>query len=353
LSSAKKWRKEELQMLTERQRLILGAIIADYVRFGKAVGSKALLVDIKLPVSSATIRNEMAQLEGQGLIQKEHTSSGRIPSQQGYRYYVDYLMARKQLADEIQRRIKRVFSRRFQQVDDLLEQLTKVVSEMTGYTVLALKPEAADVRLSGFQLIPIDGQQNMAIMVTSDGQTTSQSFRLPKGALVDELQSIVSYINSQLVGRPIREALASLSGDLPLDLERTIRSPQAFLQLFGDMLSRSIQDRVFIGGRLNVMDFTTDTNLKDIKALYELLENPVEIRKVIGTVNDGVIVQIGDENSNQLLAPYSIVSTTYQIPMHGYGELAILGPTNMPYDDVVALMVAIRDAVVDELREYY
>ncbi|MCM0582221.1 heat-inducible transcription repressor HrcA [Weissella diestrammenae] len=340
-------------MLTERQRLILGAIITDYARLGKAVGSKSLLVDIGLPVSSATIRNEMAQLEGRGLLQKEHTSSGRIPSQLGYRYYVDYLMKKGQIAKDVQRQIQQVFSRRFQQVDDLLTQVTKIVADMTGYTVIALKPEAFDVRLSGFQLIPIDGQQNMAIVVTSDGQTTSQSFRLPKGASIAELQSIVSYINNQLVGRPIREALNSLSGDLPLDLERTIRSPQAFLQLFGDILARSIQDQVFIGGRLNVMDFTTDTRLSDMKALYQLLENPKAMRQAIGTVNDGVLIQIGDENPNPLLVPYSLLSMTYQIPKHGYGELAILGPTNLPYDDVVSLMVTIRQLVVDELKEYY
>lgn len=346
-------KKGKIEMLTERQRIILNAIIADYIRFGKAVGSKALLVDVDLPVSSATIRNEMAHLEDQGLIQKEHASSGRIPSQQGYRFYVDYLMRTHRPSKEERQQIYRTFSRRFQQVDDLLIQVTKFMANITGYTAIALKPATIDVKLSGFQLIPIDGQQIMAVLVTSNGQTASQSFRLPKGTSIEELKIIVTYINHQLVGRPIREALQSLSGDFPLDLERTIRSPQAFLQLFGDMLSQAIQDKVFIGGSLNIMDFTTDSDLGDIKALYQLLDDPEEMHKIIGSANEGVFVQIGEENSDEILKPYSLVSTRYQIPMHGFGELAILGPTNMPYPKIVTILNEVRQAVVEELHEYY
>ncbi|KRN75824.1 hypothetical protein IV73_GL000323 [Weissella kandleri] len=340
-------------MLTERQRIILNAIIADYIHSGKAVGSKALLVDIKLPVSSATIRNEMAHLEMQGLIQKEHTSSGRVPSQQGYRYYVDYLMSLDRSTNRVQAELKHMFSRRFQEVDDLLQQVTKYLADKTRLTVLALKPEARDVRLSGLQLIPIDGQQVMAILVTNDGQTVSQSFRLPKGATVQELQTIISYINGKLVGQSIHEALDSLSGDLPLDLERTIRSPQAFLQLFGDMLSRSIQDKVFMGGRLNVMDFAAGESLKDVKTLFELLEDPIEMRRVIGSVNDGIVIQIGDENIDPHLRPYSLMSTRYAVPRHGFGELAILGPTSMPYAELANLLTEVKQAVAEELVEYY
>lgn len=340
-------------MLTERQRLILMAIIADYARSGRAVGSKTLLAELQLPVSSATIRNEMAYLEDQGLLQKEHTSSGRVPSQTGYRYYVDFLMKSRRLPTELEVKLRRVFNHRFQQVDELLGQVTRILAEVTGYTVVALKPEALDVRLSGFQLVTIDGQQNMAIVVTSDGQVTSQSFRLPTGSSSSDLQSLVSNINQTLVGQPIRVVLQSLSGDLPLGLERTIRTPAAFLQLFGDILARSIQDTVFIGGRLNVFDFTTDTNLQDIKALYQLLESPAQMRQVIGAANDGVMIQIGSENDDDLLSPYSLASTSYRVPNHGTGEIAILGPTNMNYSEVVTLLATVRETLVSELKEYY
>ena len=174
-------------MLTERQRLILAAIIQDYAKTGKAVGSKSLLEQLGLAVSSATVRNEMASLEEQGLLQKEHTSSGRVPSQRGYRYYVDKLMRRRQLSEAVHQSLERVFSRNFQQIDDLVQQMVTEMANLTGYTVIALKPESVDTRLSGFRLVPVDGQQIMAIIVTNDGQVTSQSFRLIKHWLTSQL----------------------------------------------------------------------------------------------------------------------------------------------------------------------
>ncbi|MGL4266557.1 MAG: heat-inducible transcriptional repressor HrcA [Weissella cibaria] len=340
-------------MLTERQRLILAAIIQDYAKTGKAVGSKSLLEQLGLAVSSATVRNEMASLEEQGLLQKEHTSSGRVPSQRGYRYYVDKLMRRRQLSEAVHQSLERVFSRNFQQIDDLVQQMVTEMANLTGYTVIALKPESVDTRLSGFRLVPVDGQQIMAIIVTNDGQVTSQSFRLPEGMHVHGLDDMVRYINQTLVNQPIVDVLRTLSGDLPLKMERTIRTPVAFLQLFGDVLARSIRDKVFVGGRLNLMDFTVDTNLQEVKQLYQLLDAPTAMRHVVGNANDGVLVQIGDENGNSLLSPYSLVSATYRVPQHGVGAVAILGPTSMMYADMVELVDVYRTALSQQLLEYY
>lgn len=340
-------------MLTERQRLILAAIIQDYAKTGKAVGSKSLLEQLGLAVSSATVRNEMASLEEQGLLQKEHTSSGRVPSQRGYRYYVDKLMRRRQLSEAVHQSLERVFSRNFQQIDDLVQQMVTEMANLTGYTVIALKPESVDTRLSGFRLVPVDGQQIMAIIVTNDGQVTSHSFRLPEGMDVHGLDDMVRYINQTLVNQPIVDVLRTLSGDLPLKMERTIRTPVAFLQLFGDVLARSIRDKVFVGGRLNLMDFTVDTNLQEVKQLYQLLDAPTAMRHVVGNANDGVLVQIGDENGNSLLSPYSLVSATYRVPQHGVGAVAILGPTSMMYADMVELVDVYRTALSQQLLEYY
>lgn len=340
-------------MLTERQRLILAAIIQDYAKTGKAVGSKTLLDELGLAVSSATVRNEMASLEEQGLLQKEHTSSGRVPSQRGYRYYVDKIMRSERMTQVAQQSLERVFNRNFQQIDDLMQTMVTELANITGYTVVALKPESVDTRLSGFRLVPVDGQQVMAIIVTNDGQVTSQSFRLPEGMDVRGLDDMVRYINQTLVNQPIVDVLRTLSGDLPLKMERTIRTPVAFLQLFGDVLARSIRDKVFVGGRLNVLDYTDDTELQEIKQLLQLLDAPRAMRQVMGNANDGVLIQIGDENGNSLLSPYSLISATYRVPQHGVGALAVLGPTAMRYADVVNLVDAYRSTLSTQLLEYY
>ncbi|WP_370398807.1 heat-inducible transcriptional repressor HrcA [Weissella sagaensis] len=340
-------------MLTERQRLILATIIRDYAKTGRAVGSKTLLSELDLAVSSATVRNEMALLEELGLLQKEHTSSGRVPSQRGYRYYVDELMRQQHLSKVVQKSLEHVFNRNFQEIDDLMQTMVNELASLTGYTVVALKPESADIRLSGFRLVPINGRQIMAIIVTNDGQVTSQSFRLPEGMSVKNLDDMVDYINKTLVNQPIIEVLRTLTGDLPWQMERTIRTPVAFLQLFGDVLARSIHDKVFIGGYLNVLDFTTDSSLQDIKQLYQLLDSARDMRRVVGTANDGVMVQIGDENGNSLLSPYSLVSATYRVAQYGVGAIAILGPTSMRYADMISLVDAFRSALTQQLLEYY
>ncbi|GAK30461.1 heat-inducible transcriptional repressor HrcA [Weissella oryzae SG25] len=340
-------------MLTDRQKLILAAIIRDYVRSGKAVGSKRLLSELDLAVSTATIRNEMASLEEDGLLQKEHTSSGRVPSQMGYRYYVDELLREPGLDQEIQSALNHVFERNFQQIDDLIDRMVHEMANLTGFTVFALKPEVLDVRLSGFRLVPLNNNQVMAIIVNSDGQVTSQSFQLPTRTSLDDLSSMVRYINETLVNQPVREILMTLSGDLPLKMERMIRTPMAFLQLFGDVLARSIRDLVFTGGRLNLLDFSDDKKLLDIKQLYQLLENPVAMRKIITNANEGVMIQIGDENSLSLLAPYSLVSATYRVPQLGMGALAILGPTNMPYGEIITIVDTFRQALAQKIFAYY
>ncbi|MBM7617111.1 heat-inducible transcriptional repressor [Weissella uvarum] len=340
-------------MLTDRQRLILAAIVVGYAKAGKAVGSKTLLHDLQLSVSSATIRNEMAQLENQGLLQKEHTSSGRVPSQRGYRYYVDQLMDTDEHDEEIQQALHRVFARNFQQVDDLLQQSVDELVNLTGYTAIALKPEAIGARLSGFRLVPLDGQQILAIVVTNDGEVTSQSFRLPDGMQVSDLDGMVAYINNTLVDHLVVDVLKTLSGDLPLTMERVIRTPAAFLQLFGDVLARSISEKIFIGGQLNLLDYTDDSSLQDIKKVFELIQSPKAMRQAIGTANEGVMVQIGEENISDLLDNYSLVSATYHVPSHGAGAIAILGPTRMPYAKTVATVGQFRDALAQKLVEYY
>ncbi|MHA7611773.1 heat-inducible transcriptional repressor HrcA [Weissella viridescens] len=340
-------------MLTDRQSLILATIVKDYAKNGKAVGSKTLLQDLDLGVSSATIRNEMAVLEDRGLLQKEHTSSGRVPSQGGYRYYVDRLMTDDQSDLEIQKALQRVFARNFQQVDDLLQQAVDELVNLTGYTAMALKPEAMGTRLSGFRLVPLDGQQILAIVVTNDGDVTSQSFRLPEGMDVSELDGMVAYINDTLVDCLVVDVLKTLSGDLPLKMERVIRTPAAFLQLFGDVLASSISDEVFIGGQLNVLDYTSDTDPKALKQILQVIQSPEAMRKVVGTANEGVMVQIGDENRNDLFDQYSLVSATYHIPRHGAGAIALLGPTRMPYAKMVATVDQFRNAIGQKLIEYY
>lgn len=340
-------------MLAERQTLILKEIIRNYVDTGKAVGSKVLVEELQLNVSSATVRNDMAVLERLGFIEKEHTSSGRVPAQAGYRHYVNALMTGNQGAGQIADAMQRAFSRNFQQVDDVLESAADELATLTGYTVMALKPDSRENRLSGFRLVPLDGQQVMAIIVTNDGEVTSQSFRIPADMDLHELDNMVQYINQTLVNQLVSDVLATIASDYPMKTDRVIRTPVAFLQMFGDVLARTVRDKVVIGGRLNMLDFSDEVSPQNVKRIYELIESPKAMRRLVNHMPGQVAVHIGSENDQSLLQQYSLLSTTFDVPGHGLGALALIGPMAMKYGESVHALESFREGVQAQLREYY
>lgn len=228
-------------MLTERQKLILSAIIYEYTQTAHAVGSKSLQEQLNIKVSSATIRNEMAALESAALIKKLHTSAGRVPSRAGYRYYLDNLMMARVATQQDIALVMQSFRGNFHEIDDLLDESARTLSQLTGATVLILKPERLNIVVSGFRLVPLENQQLIAVLVTNDGKVTSQTFKLPRELAVSSLDSMIKYINDQTNGRPVLEVLQMMQSDeLPTQMSRMIKTPAAFLQLFGDVLARSI-----------------------------------------------------------------------------------------------------------------
>ena len=197
--------KEVIVVLTERQLLILEAVIRNYTEAGQPIGSKTLQQQLPVHVSSATIRNEMAVLEQQGYIAKEHSSSGRIPSLKGYRYYVDNLMKPSKLDRNALYDIRNSFGNEFQKIDEILATSAKILSDLTSYTAISLKPEAKDLRLEGFRLVELGNQQVMVILVTSDGTVESQTFTMPSGISGSELEAVIRLINDKVVGLPLRQ----------------------------------------------------------------------------------------------------------------------------------------------------
>ncbi|QBO36863.1 heat-inducible transcriptional repressor HrcA [Periweissella cryptocerci] len=343
-------------MLTDRQKLILKAIVRSYTDTGHAVGSKALVESLPISVSSATIRNEMATLEETGLIQKEHTSSGRIPSVAGYRYYVDHLndidlsVGQQELS-----LIRDSMVGNYAKVDEIIAQSTNMLSQLTSFTALAVKPEAIDAKLSGFRLVPLGNHQVMAILVTDDGDVESQQFSVPREVSGDQLEAIVRLVNDRLVGQPLQTVIHRLATDIPMLVGQYLQSPSGFLHTFGQVLDRAASDQFFVGGRLNLLDFSRVDDSDTIKDLYQLLNNKADMHDVMGgsDANKPVSVRIGDEISNDLLKNYSLLTANYDVGDHGKGMIAILGPTRMPYSRTIGLLGAFRQELTNKLLNYY
>jgi heat-inducible transcriptional repressor len=345
--------KGVIKTLTERQKVILQAIVREYTETGAAVGSKALAARLPIHVSSATIRNEMASLEEQGYVQKEHMSSGRIPSLAGYRYYVDHLVNNDAVAHADIQLIQNELSGSFNKIDEIIEESANLLSELTSYTAFTLKPEQADARLSGFRLVPLGNRQVMAILVMDSGEVANQTFTIPRSMSSDQLETVVRLINDQLVGLPITEIVDKLRVEIPAKVGQYMQTPEGFLQIFGRVLDQAATERFFVGGRLNLLNFSVNHNPQDLKSLYQLFDTSDDIASVLSPPDNKVQVKIGNEITNDLLKHYSLVTGTYDVGSHGRGMIAVLGPTRMPYSRMIGLVGAFRQELAAKLLDYY
>ena len=174
--------------LTQRQRIIFKTIVEEFTRCAEPVGSKTLMQILDFPVSSATIRNEMAVLEKAGLIEKTHTSSGRVPSQKGYRYYVEHLMVTN-LDENTKNSLQQVFSQRHYSLDEVVEKSCSILSQMTNLTSIVLGPDSRKQKLQHIQLIPINSTSAVAIFVTDQGHTENKVFRFRQNVSVEDIKT--------------------------------------------------------------------------------------------------------------------------------------------------------------------
>lgn len=343
-------------MLTQRQEEILQAIIRQYTTTGQPVGSKVLVDKLPVKVSSATIRNEMAYLEHQGLVTKEHSSSGRVPSKEGYRYYVDHLLDPNSVTDNDLVVIQNSLGTNFAKLDEIISHSADILSQLTSLTAFTIKPEQKDVRLSGFRLVPLGNQKVMGILVTDTGDVENQTFRIPRGMDTDALEAVVRMINDELQGETLVDVVHHLQTDLPIRVQRYLDSPEGFLDVFDSILSSAECERFFIGGRLNLMGIAGKQSPSEMKALYELLDTNDRISKIIDSDTDGsgINVKIGHEIANSdVLDNYSLITAKYDVDQYGEGMIAVLGPTAMPYSRTIGIVDAFRKELAKRLLDYY
>lgn len=345
-------------MLTERQELILKTIIQDFTHKHEPVGSKTVMKQLPIKVSSATIRNEMAVLEDQGLIEKTHSSSGRVPSSEGYRYYLDNLVEPLQLPESVYNQIVYQLDRPFHQVNEIVQEAAKILSNLTNYTAFAEGPESHDVTVTGFRIVPLSNRQVMAILVTSDGNVKNQVYALPHNIHGDEIEKAVRMINDELVGKSLKDISPTLLKSLTSHQIGGEHSSE-LLDLVEDVLKDAASEQMYVDGQINLLNNTSEKDIKDIRSLYELVDQNDLISELMTTspvTKDAkfpVKVTLGSELPNDLLKNYSLLTAEYSVGNHGKGTIALLGPTNMPYSQMIGLLEYFRNELARKLLDYY
>lgn len=353
--------KGAMKMLTDRQELILKTIIKDFTQTHEPVGSKTVMNQLPIKVSSATIRNEMAALEEKNLLEKTHSSSGRIPSTAGYRYYLDHLVDPVEIPSSVYNRIIYELDQPFHQVNDIVQEAAKILSDLTNYTAFAAGPENSDVLITGFRVVPISDRQIMAILVTDDGSVKNQVYTLPHNASGDEIETAVRLINDQLVGKPLSSVNSRWLQEVAHHLVARGSAPEV-LNLLQDVVKDAASEQMYVDGQINLLNNYESDDVSKIKSLYELIDQNDTVADLIGFNPKDVVtrdkksqiqVKLGSELPSELLKDYSLLTAEYSVGKYGKGTIALLGPTNMPYSQMIGLLEYFRNELAKKLLDYY
>lgn len=323
-------------MLTERQNQILKLIITEYIKSARPVGSN--LICKELNCSSATIRNEMASLEELGLLEKTHTSSGRVPSEQGYRYYVDYLMKPKELNGEDMLKLQIIFNNQQLELNDYLSESLKLIADMTSYTSIVLGHTSHDNKLKEISVVPIDSENLIVIVVTDKGHVENKKITL-KNVSHEEIRKTVNLINDLIVGTPIDEVSSKLEFEVKPIISRYVKEHEivynTFYQVFKDFSSKNVN----VVGKNNILKQPEFNSLDKIKDIFGKLDDNDQIINSIEEKNNDIKIYIGKENS--LDEEVTVIKTKYHTSDQE-GTIAIVGPKRMDYDRVVTLLEFIK-----------
>ena len=330
--------------MDERQQRILKEIVENYIKSAKPIGSKSLCQKFKC--SSATIRNEMAILESLGYIEKNHISSGRVPSELGYKYYVTYLMKPKELNGEEMLKLQTIFSNQNLEISDAITKCVDIISEITNYTSVILGSSSKDNALQQVSIIPLANNKIVALVCTDKGIVENKQFTLPENTNIEEVVKTSEIINKMLVGTPINEVSERLEFDIkPIIAKKIIQYEQVY-NIFYDAFHNFTKNssNVHFGGKANLLKQPEYDNVSDVKRIITKFEDENLLRKIDTNV-DGINVYIGDEN--EFDKDVTIVKTKYHINGEE-GTIAVVGPKRMEYAKVVGLLKYINDNLNDE-----
>lgn len=339
-------------MLTQRQSDILRLIIQNYTSSGVPVGSKTLMAE-GIEASSATIRNDMKALEEDGLLLKTHSSSGRIPSAAGYRYYVDHLLKPTRVTNDDLQVIRQSLGKEFHEINEIIRQSAEILSELTSYTTFSLGPEVKDRRLTGFRIVPLNHRQIIAIVVTDKGNVESQVFTLPANLGSQDLEKMVRLVNDRLVGDPLMTVYQKLRTEIPMILHKYFQSTEGISYLFDAVLGQVFEDKIYVSGQMNLLDYEPHQDLNQFKSMFSLMRDSDELTQMIVPMDSNIHIKIGSELGNDLLQNMSMIQASYEIDGHGRGTIALLGPTSMPYSRMFGLVDVYRQELANRLADYY
>ena len=337
--------------LSDRQLKILEAIINDYIHTAEPIGSRTIAKKYGMGISSATIRNEMSDLEEMGFITQPHTSSGRVPSAKGYRFYVNSMMPRRPLTSDESLLLQRMILNNISQVEYMMKETAHALARLTRYPAIVSEPYLKKAKIKHVQMIPVDDKSLFLVMVTDNKSIKSQPLALPAAPDYEELTRLTGLLNQHLSGKTIREIDRTLIDNL---LVAFGHQAHILMPILGGIVAL-IQDeddmRVFTSGVKNILTFPEFADIRKAEAIFQALEERDALIAIVGQPQtEGIQIIIGEENSLEPLKDCSVIKANYTIDNQSTGCIALIGPTRMDYGHAVSVLHGILQNIQHVLQ---
>jgi heat-inducible transcriptional repressor len=342
--------------MDERKIKILQAIVTDYINNGEPVGSRTIAKKYDLGISSATIRNEMSDLEEMGYIEQLHTSSGRKPSDKGYRLYVDRLMQITKLSTEEQSMIKnQLINVALYEVDKIVRQATQMLSHLTNLTSIVKAPSVQKSCVKYVQLMNLDAGSVLFIIITDSGIIKNNVIKISKPISSDVIERLTNIVNFRLVRLTIEQINLEVINNLKSDLASYQEIFHGIIPALYDSLSGIETSEVYIQGATNIFNYPEFNNIDKAREFLILVDNKESINTLIGTqdIIGNITIKIGGENFVECARDCSIITAVYSASGIPLGSIGVIGPTRIPYGKVISVLTEIVKELNDNIAQIY
>lgn len=334
-----------------RKFRILRAIIDDYILTAIPVGSRTISKKYEMGLSSATIRNEMSDLEELGYLDQPHVSAGRIPSAKAYRLYVDQLLQNGSIRTGDAADVRAYFTNRAQQMEDVISRAAQALSGLTHYTSLVMSPKGAELRIRTLQLVPVSSQSALLVIVTDGGIMRDSVIRVGNDMDSDALYAVSRMLTERLSGHTLSEALALIK-----ETERDMQAERQVLSGVAEFLdavdSEGGKAKLTLGGASNILNFPEYSDVEKARCFLSVLETKDKLLKLMENHGEmAFTVRIGPETGIPELEDCSLVTATYRLSDNTHGTIGVIGPTRMQYGRVLSVLSAMGKQLTDLLRQ--
>lgn len=337
-----------MTMLIDRQVLILQSIVENFITTNQPVGSKQIAQNIDF--SSATIRNDMSKLEKEGLIKKTHISSGRVPSEKGYRYYVDYIKKDYELSNSENEKLRQLSGGDIVSENNYLEKNAIVLSDLTDCTAVILAPTKTDRRINKIEVILLSSRSILVILVTNIGEVFQQNYKLDADFTAEDIVEINKLLQSYFYDVDMATAHVMIHGELEKYLKNKVNNYDMIVVALNRLLQNKIKKTVALGGKYNLLKQPDIDNIEKLKEVVSLLEDDKIVELLDNNeVTDKPSIKIGTELKLGNIDDLSLVSSSYNTSK-GQGVIAVFGPKRMDYSKIMTLIACVRDNLNNNLK---